>query len=218
MSNEANAKSNLLPLCLMLRKVYFCKYIYNIPISVDSALHECSCAAGCQHRFDKCMYVWINSSHCCTIGTSAKPNLAPTRFTTCELLHFGDIPKEKTFHISSPKRRRRTVKATMTAAKPPWLQQNHHDCSKIYYGCFEMLSWPHRTSANIINTCFWLLETWTKCSYFIEENIRPGAQRLAFEMKYEYIVRRQSTDGQLPDNWGFKCFKPKTSQRFTWNI
>ena len=174
----------------MLRKVYFCKYIYNIPISVDSALHECSCAAGCQHRFDKCMYVWINSSHCCTIGTSAKPNLAPTRFTTCELLHFGDIPKEKTFHISSPKRRRRTVKATMTAAKPPWLQQNHHDCSKIYYGCFEMLSWPHRTSANIINTCFWLLETWTKCSYFIEENIQPGAQRLAFEVKYEYIVRQ----------------------------
>ena len=61
---------------------------------------------------------------------------------------------------------------------------------KIYHGCFEMLSWPHRTSANIITTCFWLLETCTKCSYFIEENIRPGAQRLAFEVKYEYIVRR----------------------------
>ena len=61
---------------------------------------------------------------------------------------------------------------------------------KIYHGCFEMLSWPHRTSANIINTCFWLLETWTKCSYFIEENIQPGAQRLAFEVKYEYIVRQ----------------------------
>ena len=45
-------------------------------------------------------------------------------------------------------------KTTMAAAKPPWLQQNHHDCSKttkIYYGCFEMLSWPHRTSNNIIN-------------------------------------------------------------------
>ena len=61
---------------------------------------------------------------------------------------------------------------------------------KVYHGCFEMLSWPHRTSANIINTCFWLLETWTKCLYCIEENIRPGAQRLAFEVKYEYIVRR----------------------------
>ena len=61
---------------------------------------------------------------------------------------------------------------------------------KIYLGCFEMLSWPHLTSASIINTCFWLLETSTKCSYFIEENIRPGAQRLAFEVKYEYIVRR----------------------------
>ena len=43
---------------------------------------------------------------------------------------------------------------------------------KIYHGCFEMISWPHRTSANIINTCFWFLETCTKCSYFIEENIR----------------------------------------------
>ena len=54
---------------------------------------------------------------------------------------------------------------------------------KIYHGCFEMLSWPHRTSANIINICFWLLETCTKCSYFMEENIRPGAQRLAFEVR-----------------------------------
>ena len=62
---------------------------------------------------------------------------------------------------------------------------------KIYHGCFEMLSWPHRTSTNIINTCFWLLETWTKCSYFVEENIRPGAQRLAFEVKYEYIIRQR---------------------------
>jgi len=53
-----------------------------------------------------------------------------------------------------------------------------------------------------------LLETCTKCSYFIEENIRPGTQRLAFEVKYEYIVRR-STDipwagslhlGNFPDN------------------
>jgi len=53
-----------------------------------------------------------------------------------------------------------------------------------------MLSWPHRTSANIINTCFMLLETCTKCSYFTEENIPPGAQRLAFEVKYEYIVHQ----------------------------
>ena len=39
---------------------------------------------------------------------------------------------------------------------------------KINYGCFEMFSWPHRTSNNI-NICFWLLETCTKCSCFIEE-------------------------------------------------
>jgi len=61
---------------------------------------------------------------------------------------------------------------------------------KTNYGCFEMLSWPHRTLANIINICFCLLETCTKCSYFIGENIRPGAQQLAFEVKYEYIVRQ----------------------------
>jgi len=38
------------------------------------------------------------------------------------------------------------VKTTMTAGK-------------IYHGCFEMLSWPHHTSANIVNIRFWLLET-----------------------------------------------------------
>ena len=72
-----------------------------------------------------------------------------------------------------------------------WLQAKHTMAAgKINYGCFEMLSWPHRTSANIINTCFWLLETCMKCSYFIEQNIPPGAQRLAFELKYEYIVHQ----------------------------
>jgi len=48
-----------------------------------------------------------------------------------------------------------------------------------------------------------LLETCTKCSYFIEENIPPGAQRLAFEVKsisytsHEYIVGRRSAPLQL---------------------
>ena len=59
---------------------------------------------------------------------------------------------------------------------------------KINCGSFEMLSWPHRTSNNILNICFCLLETCTKCSYVIEENIRPGAHRLAFEVKFEYIA------------------------------
>jgi len=84
---------------------------------------------------------------------------------------------------------------------------------KIYHGCFEMLSWPHRTSANIINICFWLLETCTKCSYFIEKNIQPGTQRLAFEVKYEYIVRRSTNIpwagglhlGKFPDNRRLMC-------------
>ena len=56
-------------------------------ITIQSNQSNCnsikrSCAAGCQHRFYKCMYVWINSSNCCTIGTNARPNLAPKRFTT----------------------------------------------------------------------------------------------------------------------------------------
>ena len=34
---------------------------------------------------------------------------------------------------------------------------------KIYHGCFEMLSWPNRTSTNIINICFCLQETCMKC-------------------------------------------------------
>ena len=84
---------------------------------------------------------------------------------------------------------------------------------KIYHGCFEMLSWPHGTSANIINICFWLLETCTKYSYFIEESIRPGTQRLAFEVKYEYIVRRFTNIpcagglhlGKFPDNRRLMC-------------
>ena len=63
----------------------------------------------------------------------------------------------------------------------------------ICHGCFEMLCWPHRTSANIISTCFWLLETCTKCSYFIEENIRPGTQRLAFEL--DHSGSRTTTSG-----------------------
>jgi len=104
---------------------------------------------------------------------------------------------------------------------------------KIYHGCFEMLPWPHSTSANIINICFWLLETCTKCSYFIEENIWPGAQRLAFEVKYEYIVRGpriyrgpvactwasfQTTSAWCVKEWNSKIFKGLGSTWiFFWN-
>jgi len=101
------------------------------------------------------------------------------------------------------------MKCNVTRQSATWLQQvdliaalckrmcdcrqNHHDCRQNIPWCiFEMLSWPHRTSANIINICFGLLETCTKCSYFIEENLRPGTQRLAFEVKYEYIIRRST--------------------------
>ena len=89
--------------------------------------------------------------------------------------------------------------------------------SKINYGCFEMLSWPHRTSNNIIDICFWMLETCTKCSYVIEENMRPGAQRLAFEVKFEYIAHRSTNMpwagdlqlGKFPDNRRLMCWRQK---------
>jgi len=88
------------------------------------------------------------------------------------------------------------------------LQKKNMAAGKINYGCFEMLSWPHRTSNNIINICFWLLETCTKCSYVIEENMRPGAHRLTFEVKFEYIAHRSTNIpwagglrlGKFPDN------------------
>ena len=58
-----------------------------------------------------------------------------------------------------------------------------------------------------------MLETYTKCSYFMEENMRPGAQRLAFELKYEYIVHRSTNMswggglrlGKLPGNRLLMC-------------
>jgi len=96
---------------------------------------------------------------------------------------------------------------------------------KIYHGCFQMLSWPHRTSANIINICFWLLETCPNCSYFIEENIHPGARRLAFEVKHEYIMHRPRTyRGPAACTWASfqttgawcvnKFWKPDTGLQF----
>ena len=84
-----------------------------------------------------------------------------------------------------------TISHMVTAARS-YFRTLRNACvtaGKIYYGSFEMLSWPYRTSNNIINMCFWLLDTCAKCSYFIEENIRPGAQRLSFEVKYEYVHR-----------------------------
>ena len=95
----------------------------------------------------------------------------------------------------------------------PYCRQIHMTAGKIYHGCFEMFSWPQRSSNHIINICFWLLDTCTKCSYFIEENMRPGAQRLAFEVKYEYIVHCSTNTswagclrlGKFPDNRRLMC-------------
>ena len=57
-----------------------------------------------------CIWFAINTAWLERPGKSATPNLAPTRFTTAvRTLRFGNIPSEDTFHISLPKRRRRTV-------------------------------------------------------------------------------------------------------------
>jgi len=103
-------------------------------------------------------------------------------------------------------------------------RQNHHGCRQnIYYGCFEMLSWPHRTSNNIINMCLVARDLY---EMFVLYRGKPTSRRLAVgiwrEVRvyrapvHEYIVRRRSTVGQLPDNRRLKCFKSETSQRFAW--
>jgi len=51
------------------------------PLAV-TALHRCSCAAGCRHRFYKCMYVWINSSHCCMTDILLNVRQAKYLFST----------------------------------------------------------------------------------------------------------------------------------------
>jgi len=69
-------------------------------------------------------------------------------------------------------------------------RQNHHDCRQN----LPWLLWNALLTTPYVSEhykySFWLLETCTKFSYFIEENIRPSTQQLAFEVKYEYIVRR----------------------------
>ena len=83
---------------------------------------------------------------------------------------------------------------------------------KIYHGCFEMFSWPHRTSANIINICFWLLETCTKCSYFRgKHTTRRSTVGIWNELRmYRMPAPNIPWDGGLyfgkfPDNWRSMC-------------
>ena len=89
--------------------------------------------------------------------------------------------------------------ACLTAGK------NTMTAGKIKYGCFEILSWPQRTSNNIINICIWLLETCTKCSYFIEKKhaTRSSTFGIWSEVRvyrapiHEYTVGRRSTVEQV---------------------
>jgi len=86
--------------------------------------------------------------------------------------------------------------------------QNHHDCRQNIPWLLwnALLTTPYISEHYKYSICFWLLETCTKCSYFIEENIRPGAQRLAFEVR---VYRTPATYipwagglylGKFPDN------------------
>ena len=97
-----------------------------------------------------------------------------------------------------------SAKQCMTAGKTTMT------ASKIYHGCFEMLPWPHHTSANIINICFWLLETCTKCSYFIEKTYDLALN--GWHLKWRY--RKPATNipcggvllsGKFPDNRRSMC-------------
>ena len=77
-------------------------------------------------------------------------------------------------YIRNRSQDRRQILFLHSAKRVRDCRQNLMTAGKTYHGCFEMLSWAHCTSANISNICFWLLETCTKYSYFIEENIRPA--------------------------------------------
>jgi len=57
--NQSNCNSVVL-LCSDFASIFI-----TLPSLIDSVLHRCSCAADCQLRFHKFMYVWINSFHCC---------------------------------------------------------------------------------------------------------------------------------------------------------
>ena len=86
---------------------------------------------------------------------------------------------------------------------------------KIYHGCFEMLSWPHRTSANIINICFWLLETCTKCSCFIDRGKHKTRRSTVGIWSEVRVYRTPATNipwggglrlGKFPDNRRSMCY------------
>ena len=75
-----------------------------------------------------CIWFAINTAWLERPGKSATPNLAPTRFTTAvRTLRFGNIPSEDTFHISLPKRRRRTV-----AFRAPATAHSMRTCQKRF--------------------------------------------------------------------------------------
>jgi len=85
---------------------------------------------------------------------------------------------------------------------------------KIYHGCFEMLSWPHRTSANITNIRFWLLETCTKCYTLLRKTYNPALNgwhlKLSTSISYAghvYTVGRQPVLGQVSRQSAFDVLR-----------
>ena len=90
-----------------------------------------------------------------------------------------------------------------------WLQAKYTNC------CFEMLSWPHRTSANIIDVCFWLLETCTKCSCFIDRGKHKTRRSTVGIWSEVRVYRTPATNipwggglrlGKFPDNRRSMCY------------
>jgi len=75
-SNQSNCNS------IVLLRSDFASIFITPPSLIDSELHRRSCAAGCRHRFYKCIFVWINSSHCCMADILLNARQAKYLFST----------------------------------------------------------------------------------------------------------------------------------------
>jgi len=71
-------------------------------------------------------------------------------------------------------------------------RQNHHGCrqNKLRLLWNALLTTPYVKKH--YKYMFLVAKTCAKCSYVTEENMRPGVQRLAFEVKLEYIAHRST--------------------------
>jgi len=90
-------------------------------------------------------------------------------------------------------------------------RQNHHNCRQNIPWLLwnAVLTSPHVSEH--YKYMFLVARDLYEISYFIEENIRPGAQRLAFEVRVyptlaTYIPWAGGLYlGKFPDNWRLMC-------------